>query len=34
MEIVFLALAVFAAFMAARSLMAYVTDRYAQQGGK
>jgi len=28
MEIAFLALAVFAAFMAARSLSAYVNDRY------
>jgi hypothetical protein len=34
MEIVFLALAVFAAFMAAQSLMAYVNDKYsaAQRG--
>lgn len=29
MHIVFLALAVFAAFMAARSMMAYVNDKYS-----
>ena len=29
MEIAFLALAVFAAFMAARSLLAYVNDKYS-----
>jgi hypothetical protein len=34
MHIAFLALAVFAAYMATRSLMTYVNDRYAQQRGE
>jgi hypothetical protein len=34
MHIAFLALAVFAAFMAAQSLMAYVNDKDAQQRGQ